>query len=161
MPHSPGYLAYTVPCPLNAGKLQEVVALVAHWRDLAGREAAWQWRHFFTTCGSDGFQASARAGWTRPWLMSGESTVTLAQQVMAQVAGQLTGHVGNVQNTFTRLVAGSTLSADDKHRLFYLNRCRLWLFKGAVKSPIAGEAVLSGGIRRLGHKLFHLSLIHI
>jgi len=74
------------------------------------------------------------------------------------VAGQLTGHLGNVQNMFTRLVAGSSLSVDDKHRLFYLNRCRLWLFKGAVKSPITGEAVLSSDIRQLGRKLFHRAL---
>ena len=95
----PDYLAYTVPCPLNAGKLAQVVDFVNHWRGLATREAAWQWRHFFTTGGCDGFQASARAGWTREWVTSGDSTVTLAQQVMAQVAGQLTGHLGQVQVT--------------------------------------------------------------
>jgi putative transposase len=154
----PDYLAYTVPCPLNAGKLARVVDFVKHWRGLATREAAWQWRHFFTTGGSEGFQASARAGWTREWVTSRDSTVTLAQQVMAQVAGQLTGHLGNVQNTFTRLVSSSSLSADDKHRLFYLNRCRLWLFKGAVKSPVAGEDVLSRDVRQLGRKLFHRAL---
>ena len=92
----PDYLAYTVPCPLNAGKLARVVDFVKHWRGLATREAAWQWRHFFTTGGGEGFQASARAGWTREWVTSGDSTVTLAQQVMAQVAGQLTGHLGQV-----------------------------------------------------------------
>ena len=75
MPHRPDYLAYTVPCPLNAGKLQDVVALVTHWRGLAAREAAWQWQHFFTTGGSDGFQTAARAGWTRTWVTSGEGTV--------------------------------------------------------------------------------------
>ena len=154
----PDYLATTVPCPLNAGKLAQVVDFVDHWRRLAKREAAWQWRHFFTTGGGEGFQASARAGWTREWVTSGDSTVTLAQQVMAQVAGQLTGHLGNVQNTFTRLVAGSSLSAPDKHRLFSLNRCRLWLFKGAVKSPITGEDVLPPDLRQLGRQIFRRAL---
>ena len=44
---SPDYLAYTVPCPLNAGKLAQVEAFVNRWRELAGREAAWQWQRFF------------------------------------------------------------------------------------------------------------------
>ena len=73
----PDYLAYTVPCPLNAGKMAQVVGFVDHWRGLAKREAAWQWRHFFTTGGGEGFQASARAGWAREWVLSGDSTVTL------------------------------------------------------------------------------------
>ena len=49
MPHRPDYLAYTVPCPLNAGKLQGVIALVEYWRALAAREVSWQWRYFFST----------------------------------------------------------------------------------------------------------------
>ena len=135
---SPDYLAYTVPCPLNAGKLAQVEALVDRWRALAGREAAWQWQRFFQTRAMEGFEASARQGWSRPWVGSGESSVTLAQQVMAQVAGQLKGHLGNVQNTFVELVAKSALSSDDKHRLFVLNRCKLWLAPCAVKSRIKG-----------------------
>ena len=151
MPSTPDYLAYCVPCPLNAGKLAQVVDFVEHWRDLAEREAAWQWRNFFETGGREGFQASAKAGWTRPWVASGEASVTLAQQVMSQVAGQLKGYLGNVENTFVRLVAGSSLSSDDKHRLFSLNRWQLWLFQGEVKSPLAKESVIPGrrhGCRR-------------
>ncbi len=156
--HRPDYLSYTVPCPLNAGKMKQVVAFVKHWMNLAEKEASWQWTHFFQTGGSEGFQSSANAGWSRPWVNAGESTVTLAQQIMAQVAGQLKGHLGQVENTFARLVAGSSLSDNDRHRLFSLNRKHLWLFKGAVKSPVAGEDVLSDGIRRLGRKIFHRAL---
>ena len=155
---SPDYLAYTVPCPLNAVKLAQVEAFVNRWRKLAGREAAWQWQRFFQTRAMDGFEASARQGWTRPWITSGESSVTLAQQVMAQVAGQLKGHLGNVQNTFVELVAKSALSSDDKHRLFVLNRCKLWLAPCAVKSPIKGEAHLSEAIRALGRQVFRKAL---
>jgi putative transposase len=155
---SPDYLAYTVPCPLNAGKLAQVEAFVNHWRELAGREAAWQWQRFFQTRGVDGFETSARQGWARPWIASRESSVTLAQQVMAQVAGQLKGHLGNVQNTFVDLVAKSSLSSDDKHRLFYLNRCKLWLASCAVKSPIKGEAHLSQAIQALGRRVFRKAL---
>ena len=155
---SPDYLAYTVPCPLNAGKLAQVEAFVERWRKLAGREAAWQWQRFFQTRAMDGFEASARQGWTRPWITSGESSVTLAQQVMAQVAGQLKGHLGNVQNTFVELVAKSALSSDDKHRLFVLNRCKLWLAPCAVKSPVKGEVHLSEAIRALGRQVFRKAL---
>ena len=155
---SPDYLAYTVPCPLNAGKLAQVEAFVNRWRELAGREAAWQWQRFFQTRAMDGFEASARQGWSRPWVGSGESSVTLAQQVMAQVAGQLKGHLGNVQNTFVELVAKSALSSDDKHRLFVLNRCKLWLAPCAVKSPIKGEAHLSQAIQALGRQVFRKAL---
>ena len=70
---SPDYLAYTVPCPLNAGKLAQVEAFVERWRKLAGREAAWQWQRFFQTRAMDGFEASARQGWSRPWVVSGEA----------------------------------------------------------------------------------------
>ena len=154
----PDYLAYTVPCPLNTVKLAQVEAFVNRWRELAGREAAWQWQRFFQTRGVNGFEASARQGWTRPWIASGESSVTLAQQVMAQVAGQLKGHLGNVQNTFVELVAKSSLSSDDKHRLFVLNRCKLWLAPCAVKSPIKGEAHLSQAIQALGRQVFRKAL---
>lgn len=152
---APDYLAYTIPCPLNAGKLVQVAAFVRKWRQLAGREAAWQWRQYFQTRGVEGFEASATKGWTRPWVGTGESSVTLAQQVMAQVAGQLKGHMGQVENTFASLVARSSLSSEDKHRLFSLNRRQLWLAPCAVVSPIKGEAVLPEHIRKLGRKIFH------
>ena len=152
---APDYLAYTIPCPLNAGKLVHVTAFVRKWRQLAEREAAWQWRQYFQTRGVEGFEASATKGWTRPWVGSGESSVTLAQQVMAQVAGQLKGHMGQVENTFACLVARSSLSSEDKHRLFSLNRRQLWLAPCAVVSPIKGEAVLPEHIRKLGRKIFH------
>ena len=77
---------------------------------------------------------------------------------MAQVAGQLKGHLGNVQNTFVELVAKSSLSSEDKHRLFYLNRCRLWLAPCAVKSPVKGEAHLSEVVRALGRQVFRKAL---
>ena len=51
---APDYLAYTIPCPLNAGKLVQVVAFVCKWRQLAEREAAWQWRQYFQTRGVEG-----------------------------------------------------------------------------------------------------------
>ena len=77
---------------------------------------------------------------------------------MAQVAGQLKGHLGNVQNTFVELVAKSALSSDDKHRLFVLNRCKLWLAPCAVKSPVKGEVHLSEAIRALGRQVFRKAL---
>ena len=155
---SPDYLAYTIPCQLNAGKLVQVVDYVRKWRQLAEREAAWQWKNYFQTRGVEGFEASATKGWTRPWIGSGEASVTLAQQVMAQVAGQLKGHIGQVENTFASLVARSSLPSDDKHRLFSLNRRQLWLAKCAVLSPIKGEAVLPEHIRKLGRKIFRRAL---
>ena len=155
---APDYLSYTIPSPLNAGKLIEVASFVRKWRQLAEREAAWQWRRYFQTRGLEGFEASATKGWKRAWVGSGEASVTLAQQVMAQVAGQLKGHIGQVENTFASLVARSSLSSDDKHRLFSLNRRQLWLAPCAVVSPIKGEAVLPEHIRKLGRKIFHRAL---
>lgn len=155
---APDYLAYTIACPVNEGKLEQVAAFVRKWRQLAEGEAAWQWRHYFQTRGIEGFEASAKTGWTRPWIASGQSSVTLAQQVMAQVAGQLKGHMGQVENSFASLVAGSQLSPEDKHRLFSLNRRQLWLASCAVVSPIKGEKVLPEYIRKLGRKLFHRAM---
>jgi len=65
MPYHPDYLAYTVPCPLNAGKLVQVVDYVRKWRLLAEREATWQWKNYFQNRGVEGFEASATKGWKR------------------------------------------------------------------------------------------------
>jgi putative transposase len=46
--------------------------------------------------------------------------------LLHQVAGSLTGHLGNVKNTYTQLVSGSTLSPDVRHQLHSVNRRNLW-----------------------------------
>jgi len=87
---TPDGLACTVSCPLNPGNLKQVVAFVRLWRQLAAREAAWPWQYSMARTDSPGFQSTAPAGRTRPWVNSGECNVTLGQQMMAQVAGPST-----------------------------------------------------------------------
>jgi len=104
------------------------------------------------------FQSTAAAGWTRPWVASGTCTVTLGQQIMAQVAGQLKGHIGQIENTFKELVAHSTLSKDDKHRLFVPNRGHRWWTKGPVPSPILEELTMPEATLKWARQIFRRAL---
>jgi len=84
--------------------------------------------------------------------------VTLGQQIMAQVAGQLKGHIGQIENTFKELVAHSPLSKDDKHRLFVPNRGHRWLAQEAVLSPILEELTMPEATPKWARQLFRRAL---
>lgn len=128
----PEYRTDHLACLLNAGKLDQVRKLVIRLRQVAGREAAWQWR-YFQEGGWKGFQSMAKAGWSRPWIDEGVLNTTFSQLVMSQVAGSLQGYFGNVQNTYTRLVSGSRLPDPIRHQLHVINRRQAWFWKCDVK----------------------------
>jgi hypothetical protein len=117
---TPDYLAHTVPCPLHPGKSKRVVAF-AHLRcRQAAREAVRQWQYFMCCIHASEFQSAASTGWTRPWVTSGSCVMTLGQQIMAHVVGQLKDHIGQTETTFRVPVAHRTLSDNDKHQLTML-----------------------------------------
>jgi hypothetical protein len=118
-------------CPLNAGKLSSVTQLIVAMRQCATREAALQWQQFHRKHWT-GFESMASKGWNRPWIKSGKLTTGYGQMVMAQVAGSLQGYFGNVMNTYTSLVSGSTLSPTIRHQLHSINRQSAWFQVGAV-----------------------------
>lgn len=129
---SPIYRTDLLACPLNAGKLQSVAALLDRVRTCAEQEAKLQWGLFYR--GRYGpFEATATAGWTRPWCTTENPNerlpVSYAQMVMAQVAGSLKGFIGNVQNTYTRLVShcpSTQITPAQRHQLHALNRAQAW-----------------------------------
>lgn len=122
---SPVYRTDTVACALNSGKLNQVRELVSRMRKVAGWEANLQWREFFQH-GWTGFEPMAKKGWSRPWMQDGTLTAVFSQMLLHQVAGSLTGHMGNVKKTYTKLVSGSTLLPDIRHQLHSVNRRHLW-----------------------------------
>jgi len=121
MPQStPIYRADTLACPLNAGKLAKVRALVEQLREVADREAAHQWQRFFRSRWT-GFETVAKKGWTRAWVKDKRLPAIFGQMVMSQVSAALVGHLGNVKNTYTRLVSGSSLPSHVRHQLHSLS----------------------------------------
>ena len=128
---SPQWRTDALACPLNEGKRAKVTALVRALRKTAGRESHLQWHRFYRG-GWQGFESMATKGWTRPWVNDGSLSTTHAQMVMAQVAGQLKGHWGNVKNTYTRLVAGSSLPPEIRHQLHSINVRSAWFLKSPV-----------------------------
>jgi hypothetical protein len=120
-----------LPCPLNAGKLSSVAQLIVAMRQCATLEAALQWQQFHRKHWT-GFESMASKGWNREWVKSGKLTTSYGQMVMAQVAGSLQGYLGNVMNTYTAMVSGSTLSPTIRHQLHSINRQSAWFHVGAV-----------------------------
>jgi putative transposase len=116
---------------LNKGKLAKVVELVLAMRQCASQEAKLQWKQFFERNWS-GFESTARQGWTRPWVKNNQLTVSHGQMVMSQVAGILSGFMGNVQNTFVELVSASSLPPAIRHQLYHINRKQAWFWKCGV-----------------------------
>ena len=137
---SPEYRADHLACPLNAGKFAQVKALVLKMRQIAEREAALQWHQFYKGRWQS-FESMAKQGWTRPWIQEGALNTTFSQLVMSQVAGILQGYFGNVQNTYTSLVSGSSLPLNIRHQLHFLNRRKAWFWECAVKVRQAVEQV--------------------
>ena len=129
---APDYRTDHLACPLNAGKLVQVRALVLTLRRIAQQEARLQWQQFYQGGWQD-FEATARKGWTRPWIRDRRLNVTFSQLVMCQVAGALQGYFGNVQNTYTDLVSGSRLPAPIRHQLHFINRRQAWFWSCPIQ----------------------------
>lgn len=132
MPQSTSiYRADTLVCPLNAGKLAKVGALVEQFREVADCEATYQWQRFFRSRWTS-FETLAKKGWSRPWVKDQRLPAIFGQMVMHQISAALVGHLGNMKNTYTRLVSGSSLPAPVRHQLHSLNRRELWFSTGPV-----------------------------
>lgn len=151
---APDYRTDLLDCPLNAGKLERVVELVRAMRRCAGMEAKQQWRQFFRG-GWESFEASASKGWSRPWTKDQTLTVSHAQMVMSQVAASLQGHMGNVQNTYSDLVVGSTLAPNIRHQLNFINRRKAWLWKCdvALQQAVSERDPKNGKMREVAKKV--------
>ena len=162
MPSTPTYRTYVLLCPANAGKVKALTQWVIQWRELAELEKAYQLRRFRLTGGQLGLERAAKGGWSRPWVTDGRCSTTMAQQIMAQVTGQLTGHLGSLKNAVQALISEQAKAedwdADTRHRLYSLNRRGLWWARGDVASPIAGETTLPATTLRKGRRLLLTAL---
>ena len=162
MPHTPVYRTYLMQCPANAGKIEVVANWVKQWRELANLERDYQIARFYRTEGKQGLELSATKGWSRPWLQDGRCSTTMAQQIMAQVCAQLKGHLGILKNAVQGLISEQAKEhawdANERHRLYSLNRHGLWLARNGVKSPIKGENSLTTTTLRQGRKILFQAL---
>jgi putative transposase len=161
------YRADMLNCPLNAGKMAKVRALMEQLRAVADHEAAHQWQRFFHSRWT-GFETVAKKGWSRPWVKDQRLPAIFGQMVMHQISGALVGHLGQVKNTYTRLVSGSSLPSHLRHQLHSLNRRELWFSKSPVtvkqvdrNSPGASKPVsveISDDVRHLARGLIRKAL---
>ena len=162
MSNTPVYRTYVLPCPANAGKVKALAQWVATWRELAEMEKAYQLRRFRMSGGQLGLESSATQGWTRPWVQDGRCSTTMAQQIMAQVADQLKGHLGLLKNAVQSLISEQSKAegwdANERYRLYSLNRRYLWWARDHVKSPIEGEASLPKNTLRTGRRLLLMAM---
>ena len=155
MSHTPVYRTYLLPCPANPGKVEAIAAWVTRWRELATLERDYQIAHFRKTGGKQGLHNKVEQGWTRPWVQDGRCSVTMAQQIMSQVCAQLKGHVEILKNAVQALIGeqardpDNAWDANERHRLYSINRHGLWWARGGVKSPIAGETCIPKGSVRV------------
>ena len=162
MSNTPVYRTYVLPCPANAGKVKALAQWVATWRELAELEKAYQLRRFRMSGGQLGLESAATQGWTRPWVQDGRCSTTMAQQIMAQVADQLKGHLGLLKNAVQSLISEQSKAegwdANERYRLYSLNRRYLWWARDHVKSPIEGEASLPKNTLRTGRRLLLMAM---
>ena len=162
MSNTPVYRTYALPCPANAGKVKALAQWVATWRELAELEKAYQLRRFRMSGGQLGLESAATQGWTRPWVQDGRCSTTMAQQIMAQVADQLKGHLGLLKNAVQSLISEQSKAegwdANERYRLYSLNRRYLWWARDHVKSPIEGEASLPKNTLRTGRRLLLMAM---
>ena len=159
MSHTPVYRTYLLQCSANPGKVEAIAAWVAQWRELATLERDYQIAHFRKTGGKQGLHNKVEQGWTRPWVQDGRCSVTMAQQIMSQVCAQLKGHVEILKNAVQALIGeqargpDNAWDANERHRLYSVNRHGPWWARGGVKSPIAGETCIPKATLRQCRKL--------
>ena len=113
---------------MNAGKERKVFDLLRAWRAcavLVGRE---QWRLFFEMGGLNKNHRSTNES----DLAQVVGAANRLQMVRYQVAGILDSYLSNRQNEFSRIIECSSLPAETKHQLHFVNRWKAWFSREAL-----------------------------
>jgi putative transposase len=109
---------YTLRQSANPGKIEKVINVVKAYRVLAASLAKEQWVLFQKT-GSFNRDLDAKQVKT-------PMSARYKQTCQYQIVGMLDSFIANRQNDFVTVVRKSLLEEDIKHKLFIINRLRLW-----------------------------------
>jgi len=137
--------AYKLQHSANPGKIKEVVEVAKHYRKLAAKIASEQWMLFEK-------QGSFRKNHDIKHIPSVLSA-RYKQTCQYQVVGMLDSFIANRQNDFVSLLQESTLDEGTKHKLFIINRWRLWQ-KTAPFSWLKHNLEIDVDALRLARKIF-------
>lgn len=130
---------------MNPGKEAKVRALLRAWRSAAVVQAREQWRLVFTTGRPSKRHDVSRTGYA-------ELGTSYGQMVRWQVVGQLESWLANRANEFRALVQHSSLPAEVKHQLHFINRWRAWYDPAPLTMKQGGE--IPAATRSLARTLF-------
>ncbi len=132
---------------MNAGKEQAVKALLRAWRCcavLVGRE---QWRLFH----ENGRVNKMHRSPTEADLATVVGAANRLQMVRYQVVGILDSFLANQENEFARIVECSTLPAEMKHQLHFVNRWKAWF--GREPLTMKDESEIPSATRALARRI--------
>ncbi|MFU8842053.1 MAG: zinc ribbon domain-containing protein [Nitriliruptoraceae bacterium] len=132
---------------MNAGKEQKVVELLRAWRRcavLVGRE---QWRLLFESGRVNKMHRSR----VESKLAQVVGAANRLQMVRYQVVGILDSYLANRQNEFTRVVECSSLPAEAKHQLHFVNRWKAWFGREPLVMKDGSE--IPGETRALARRI--------
>jgi putative transposase len=139
------YRTDLLPHRMNAGKEGKVHDLIAAWRRVCNAQAAEQWRLAFTTGRTNKRHDVSRTGYN----LLGTS---YGQMVRWYVVGQIESWLSNRTNNFREIVNGSTLPAEIKHQLHFINRWQGWYRPGDL--VMKDGTVIPPEARRLARNIF-------
>jgi putative transposase len=139
------YRTDLLPHRMNAGKEAKVRALLSAWRNVAVCQAGEQWKLFFTTGRVSKKHNVSRTGYEIVGTAYG-------QMVRWQVVGQIESWLSNRSNDFRDLVNRSSLDADIKHQLHFINRWQAWYDPKPLTMKDGKQ--ISGEVRKLARTIF-------
>ena len=146
------YRTDLLPHRMNPGKEAQVRALLAAWRQVAVSQAKEQWCLFFTVGQPSKRHDVSRTGYE----LLGTS---FGQMIRWQVVGQIDSWLANRANAFRELVNHSSLPADIKHQLHFINRWQAWHRPDAL--TLKSGDTIPAEVRKLARVIFrHLLKRH-
>jgi len=144
--------AYKLQDAANPGKTGKVTEVVKAYRGLAASLASVQWTLFQKT-GS--FDKDLDVKHVKTPL-----SARFKQTCQYQIVGMLDSFIANRQNDFVTVVKKSNLKEDIKHKLFIINRLRMWQSTASF-SQVKHRIEIDGYTQKLARKIWsHILSMH-
>ncbi len=137
---------------MNAGKERKVFDLLRAWRTCAVRVGREQWRLFFET----GSLNKNHRSTNESDLAQIVGAANRLQMVRYQVAGILDSYLSNRQNEFSQIIECSSLPAETRHQLHFVNRWKAWF--GREPLVMKDGAEIPQATRRLARQVMRAVL---
>lgn len=143
---------YRLQHSANPGKIKKVISVVKSYRDLAGSLAREQWVLFHKT---GLFNEDLEVKHVQTPL-----SARYKQTCQYQAVGMLDSFIANRQNDFVTVARKSLLKEDVKHKLFIINRLRLWQAT-APFSQLKHNMLIDVETQKLARKIWsHVLSLH-